>query len=77
VLLRLAKCERGRGRTATQWGRGSRVVATRGTRVVHCGIQPKRWQAMEWPTWDTVLGWLQADLDFGPLTKFEARSKAL
>jgi hypothetical protein len=58
-----------------QWGRGSRAVATRGTCVVHCGIHPNRWQALEWPSWDTVLGLLQADLDFGPLTKFEAHSK--
>jgi hypothetical protein len=58
-----------------QWGCGSRAVTTRGTRVAHCGIQPNRWQALEWPWWNTVLGLLRADLDFGPLTKFEARSK--
>jgi hypothetical protein len=43
VLLGLAKHKRRRGRAATQWGRGSRAVATRKTRVVHCGIQPNRW----------------------------------
>jgi hypothetical protein len=56
-------------------GHGSRAVTTRGTRGVHCGIQPNRWQTLEWPSWNTVLGLLRANLDFGPLMKFEARSK--
>jgi hypothetical protein len=56
-------------------GRSSRSVATRGTHVAHYGIQLNRWQALEWPSWNTVLGLLRANLDFGPLMKFEAHSK--
>jgi hypothetical protein len=48
------------------------MVATHRARGVHCGIQPNRWEALEWPSWNTVLGLLWADLDFGLLTKFEA-----
>jgi hypothetical protein len=51
------------------------MVATHRARGVHCGIQPNRWQALEWPSWNTVLGLLWADLDFGLLMKFEAYSK--
>jgi hypothetical protein len=54
-------------------GRGcsSCAVAMRGTHVVHCGIQPNMW-LVEWPTWDTVLGLLWVNLDFGPLIKIVA-----
>jgi hypothetical protein len=71
VLLGLAKRERGEDARQRSGGT-ARAQSPR--EVVHCDIQLNRWQAMEWPTWDTVLGWLRADLDFGLLTKFEARS---
>jgi hypothetical protein len=36
------------------WGRGSCIVTTRGTHVVHCGISLNRWSATKWPRWDAV-----------------------
>jgi hypothetical protein len=52
------------GMTATHWAR----VGLR-------GISSTTWQAARWPRWDAILGLLWAGLDFGPLMKFEARSK--
>jgi hypothetical protein len=46
-----------------------RMEATSRTRGCRWGIPPNRWQALEWPSWNTILGLLWADLDFGPIIK--------
>jgi hypothetical protein len=53
----------------------SRMEDTSGTRGSHWGLPPSSWQVPQWASWNTFLGYIWAEMDYGPKIKVKAHTK--
>jgi hypothetical protein len=63
---------RGQGVRSSGGGATSHMADMPTPRIARWGNSPNRWRAIEWPTWEPILGHFRADSRHGPLMKFDA-----